>query len=113
MMNLLSKLFIITTCTFFINNLFAQKLFNSIDKYAEIIDWEHEVSKATMKDALKKTGYKNYEYDIYTYLHKDYITIGDHDRVSIAIYDLEENWLETCLYSENLTRKKDKIFLKT
>lgn len=93
----------------FASNIFAQELPKSYRHWGgavEIVDWEYEISNELRKDALKRTNYPK-SMKLYAYLdNAGFLSIGDHDRVSVAIYDKNLNWRETQLYMYEDNRGK-------
>lgn len=108
-------LFITLIITLVTNSIFAQELYHSYKHWSEnspeIVDWEFKISKKIKKDAYKRTNYSK-SADLYSYLNaEDFLIIGDHDRVSVAIYDKNLNWYETQLYFyEEMPGKSKKEF---
>lgn len=67
------------------------------DSYSEVIDDEYVLNEDLIKEAAKLVHY-NVD-DMFTYKHANgYITTGDHDRMSIVVYDADENWYQTRMY---------------
>ncbi|WP_026999347.1 hypothetical protein [Eisenibacter elegans] len=72
----------------------GQNCCQSFDLYSEVMN-EVMLTKTQRKDAQKRTGYQN-QMSLYAYQHANgYITVGDHDRVNVAVYDQDWRWIET------------------
>lgn len=64
-------------------------------------------------DAIQRTRYQKYEGGLYIYSHKSgHISIGDHDRVTIAIYTKDEKWAETRLGTQSISDTEQAGFRK-
>lgn len=88
-------LIIVLSFAFLSDSLEAQEPYKSYDKYKEMTDYEYPASDSLIKDAADKM---NYRQKPVIYCYRDsagYISIGDHDRVSVAVYDKNLNWTET------------------
>ncbi|MCU0436412.1 MAG: hypothetical protein MUC49_00755 [Raineya sp.] len=75
----------------------AQTLYEPFNKYnTPIKNYEYK-SEKLLSDAKKRI---KIESDFYAYQHENgYVSIGDHDRASVVIYDANGNWVETQIYS--------------
>jgi hypothetical protein len=81
-----------------------QKIADSIDTVKEPIT-HTAVSGKMMTDALRKTGYQYSDLSMYAYEHQSgNISIGDHDRGTVAFYSSKGVWLETRQGSHSLSK---------
>ncbi|MCC5814892.1 MAG: hypothetical protein JJT78_09055 [Leptospira sp.] len=81
-----------------------QKLPDSIDTVKEPTT-HIPVTGKMMTDALRKTGYQYSDLDMYAYEHQSgNISIGDHDRGTVAFYSPKGTWLETRQGSHSLSK---------
>jgi len=88
----------------------AQKLYKPYDAYSDMVDYEYKASDEMIDDAISRMFCKN---DLYIYQDKKgFISIGDHDRVTIAVYDKKGNWHETQIYMLYCYTKRNKRKLK-
>lgn len=89
------------------SNIAAQN-YEVYDPYVEVVDYEFKLDKKLVKESVKRLYLQN-DKDLYTYKHVDgFVTIGDHDRMSIVVYDEDLNWYQTriYLYEEMYTNSK-------
>jgi hypothetical protein len=81
-----------------------QKLPDSIDTVKEPVT-HVAVTGKMMTDALRKTGYQFSDLWIYAYEHQSgNISIGDHDRGTVAFYSSKGVWLETRQATHSLSK---------
>lgn len=79
-----------------------QKLPVSLDN---VKNYEAVASGRVLFDAIQRTGLQRYPAGIYVYEHDTgHVSIGDHDRVSIAIYTAEDKWVETRLGTRSIEK---------
>jgi hypothetical protein len=101
MKNILVSFIALFLCAYQVS---AQKLHEAFDKYGTPVKNYEYKSDKLLSDAKKRI---KIESDFYAYEHENgYISIGDHDRASVAVYDSKGKWVETQIYSYYLHAKK-------
>jgi len=110
----MKKMFLFISLFSIINIVYSQIIYDPYTSEDSLMNYEYPASEELLKDAKKRTHYdKGYEFDIYSYQDsKGIISIGDHDRASIAVYDKDLKWIETHVYyyydseSKSLSKKE-------
>jgi len=110
MKNMLRAFSILCLLVFSASKISAQKLYQPFDKYNSAVKNHNYISPKLLEDTKKRIQIQS---DYYAYEHENgFISIGDHDRVSVVIYNAKGKWVETHIYSHFLNLGKtesDKI----